>query len=208
MFITFEGPDGSGKTTALKRLRKFLDQEKIDYVFTREPGGSDLPEADKIRQIILDPTHKIPRMAEAILYAADRRLNLEKNIWPALKAHKLVLCDRYLDSSIAYQGYARGIGVAKVVALQDVITEKTYPDLTIFFDIKPQAAALRMNQRLTGKDRLELEGAEFQEKVYLGYQEAMKVFPQRFKSIDASQSKTKVFEEVKKIVLAAIKKNS
>ena len=204
MFITFEGPDGSGKTTALEGLKKYLDSKSIEYIFTREPGAQNSKEAAQIRKIILDKDNDITPMTEAILYAADRRLHLENTIWPAIKANKILLCDRYLDSSLAYQGKARKLGIDNILALNDVITNKTYPDLTIFFDITPQEAAKRVDERAP-KDRLELEGDKFREDVYEGYQEVIAMFPKRFRLIDASKSKEEVLESVIKIINKALK---
>ncbi len=198
-FITFEGPDGSGKTTALDALKKYLDEKNVEYVFTREPGGSNSRAASEIRSVILDKKNELPDMTEALLYAADRRLNLERNIWPALAEGKIVLCDRYLDSSIAYQGYARGIGIQKIIELQDVVTEKTYPGLTILFDIEHSESSKRVDDRAE-KDRLELAGDDFHMKVYDGYHKLIKMFPERIKVVNAGQSIEKVFEDVKEII--------
>lgn len=205
MFITFEGCDGSGKTTTLKKLHQFLKTLPIDFILTREPGGANSDESAQIRQIILNNHSQITDMTEAILYSADRRLNLEKNIWPALKANKIVLCDRYIDSSFAYQAYGRQLGFEKIKILQDLITEKTYPDLTIFFDVLPNVAQKRVNERSKSQDRLEQTDEAFKKRVYEGYQEIIKMFPERFVVIDASLSKTEVFNKVKETVLHALK---
>lgn len=203
MFITFEGPDGSGKTTTLKKIEKFLNSLNIDFILTREPGGSNSKEAAQIRNIILNNHSQITDMTEAILYAADRRLNLEKNIWPALKANKVVFCDRYVDSSFAYQGYGRQLGFDKIKALQDLITNATYPDLTIFFDLPPADAEKRIHQRAT-RDRLETTDLAFKKRVYDGYQEIIKYFPHRFVIVDASASAKTVFTKVKQIIVKAL----
>lgn len=205
MFITFEGPDGSGKTTALSSLVDFLKQNNIEFILTREPGSATSNEAKKIREIILDPANDITPMTEAILYAADRRLHLEKLIWPALKQNKLVLCDRYLDSTLAYQGSGRQLGIKEMLSLQEIVTEKTFPDLTIFFDISPEESEKRVDARAP-KDRLELAGKEFHQRVYDGYKQVVAMFPERIKTIDATQSKEDVLEQVKKYVLEAINK--
>ena len=199
MFITFEGPDGSGKTTALQSLKEYLDGKNFEYVFTREPGNLDSKEAKQIREIILDKDNNITPMTEAILYAADRRLHLEQLIWPALKSGKVVLCDRYLDSSLAYQGKARNLGIKAIKDLNEVITDKTYPDVTIFFDIKPEEAAKRVDQRAP-KDRMELEPDSFRKDVYQGYMDVIKMFPKRFRVVDASKSKEEVLKQVIEII--------
>ena len=199
MFITFEGPDGSGKTTALEGLKKYLDGKNFKYVFTREPGAHSSKEANQIRKIILDKENNITPMTEAILYAADRRLHLEKLIWPALRKNEVVLCDRYLDSSLAYQGKARKLGIKEIKELNEIVTEKTYPDVTIFFDITPTEAAERVDSRAP-KDRMELEPDSFREDVYTGYQEVIKMFPERFRRVDASKSKEEVLKQVIEII--------
>ncbi len=205
-FITFEGPDGSGKTTALVGLNKYLSNNypNLKYIFTREPGGTENPEAEKIRKIILDKENTIDDKSEALLYAAARRLHLEQTVWPALKKKELVLCDRYIDSSLAYQGAGRGLGLEWVKRINDIATDKTWPDLTLFFDITPEESMKRTDERAP-KDRLELAGKQFHEKVYKGYHEIIKQFPNRIKVIDASQNKEKVLEDVIKIIEEAIK---
>ncbi len=206
LFITFEGPDGSGKTTALNGLIRYLQKNRgdIDFIFTREPGGSHNPAAEKIRKIILDKNNIIGDKSEALLYAAARRLHLEQTIWPALKANKIVLCDRYIDSSLAYQGEGRGLGIDFVTKLNNLATDSTWPDITFFFNITPEAAMERTAGRAP-KDRLELAGDEFHKKVYNGYQKVIAANPKRFKIIDATQSIEKVFEDVLTNVLKIIK---
>ncbi len=205
MFITFEGPDGSGKSTALASLVKFLKSQKIDFVLTREPGSETSKEAKKIRDIILDPKNEITPMTEAILYAADRRLHLEQLIWPALQKGRLVICDRYLDSTLAYQGFGRKLGFQKMLSLQKVITENTFPDLTIFFDISPERAMGRVDAR-SSKDRLEMAGQDFHVRVYKGYKKIVSKFPERIKVVDATKSKKEVLDQVKGIVMDFINK--
>ncbi|MCC3160971.1 MAG: dTMP kinase [Mollicutes bacterium PWAP] len=209
MFVTFEGPDGSGKSTALKGLIQFLKKEGIKHFLTREPGNENDIVTKKIRELILDPSNNISPLTEAILFSADRRQNLEKNIWPRIKNNELVISDRYFDSTFAYQGHARGLSIDKMISLQDIITEKTYPDVTFFFDVNPQVINSRLNKREESRDRIELEGLIFAEKVYEGYQILIKKFPERFVVINANKSKEKVFEELlinfKKKVLNAQK---
>ncbi len=199
MFITFEGPDGSGKTTVLESLRQYLDSKDFEYVFTREPGTPNSPEAQQIRNIILDSKNNLTPMAEAILFTADRRLHLDTLIIPALKANKVVLCDRYVDSSLAYQGGGKELGIDKVLKLNEAILDGYMPDLTIFFDLTPDESAKRVDQR-AAKDRMELEGVEFRQRVYDSYKELMVRFPDRIVSVDASMSKEDVFEAVKAII--------
>ncbi len=203
MFITFEGPDGSGKTTALEALREYLDAKNVEYVFTREPGTPNSPEAQQIREVILKPGNKLTPMTEAILFTADRRLHLDTLIIPALKAKKHVLCDRYVDSSLAYQGGGKKLGIDKVLKLNEAVIDGYMPNLTIFFDIKPEASAKRVDERAE-KDRMELESDNFRQRVYDGYIEVIEKFPNRFEVVDASQSKEKVLEDVKKIIDKAL----
>ncbi len=203
-FITFEGTDGSGKTTALKGLKKFLDNKKLDYIFTREPGGRENPSAEKIRKIILDKNNIIDNKSEALLYASARRLHLEQTVWPALKQNKIILCDRYIDSSLAYQGAGRGLGIPFVKELNELATDKTWPALTIFFDISPKEAQKRMVKRNTS-DRLEEAGFSLQKKVYKGYKTLIKNEPKRFKVVDATKSKEEVLEQVISIIKKELK---
>nr|WP_210725197.1 dTMP kinase [Mycoplasma marinum] len=201
MFVTFEGPDGSGKTTALNGLVKYLQKNRndIDFIFTREPGGSQNPAAEKIRKIILDKNNIIDDKSEALLYASARRLHLEQTVWPALKENKIVLCDRYIDSSLAYQGEGRGLGIEFVKELNNLATDSTWPNLTIFFDITPEAAMERAADRAP-QDRLELAGARFHKKVYEGYKKVISSSPERFRVIDATKSREEVLEDVITII--------
>ena len=131
LFITLEGPEGSGKTSAIKVVKQKLDELGYDIVMTREPGGTDISE--QIRSVILNRSNTMmdPR-TEALLYAASRRQHLVEKIWPSIKEGKIVICDRYLDSSLSYQGYARGLGVDEILKVNSYATEGTYPDLTLY----------------------------------------------------------------------------
>ena len=162
MFITLEGPEGSGKTTAVEAAVKALQEKGYEIVRTREPGGT--PIAEQIRNVILDKanTSMDPR-TEALLYAASRRQHLVEKVWPALKEGKIVICDRYLDSSLAYQGGARGLGVDEVLNVNLFATENTWPDLTLLFDIKPEVGLARIASNASREvNRLDLEKLEFQ----------------------------------------------
>ena len=157
LFITFEGGEGSGKSTVLKEVAKRLESEGYQTVLTREPGGT--PIAEQIRGVILDKgnTAMDPR-TEALLYAASRRQHLVEKVWPALKEGKLVLCDRYLDSSLAYQGGARNLGIDAVLGINLFATEGTYPDLTLLFDIEPELGMKRIAANASREvNRLDLE---------------------------------------------------
>ena len=207
MFITFEGPDGSGKTTALNTLVDYLKSQGIEFILTREPGSELSKESRAIREILINPENNIPAMAEAILFSADRRIHLEQVIWPALKENKIVLCDRYVDSSLAYQGAGRQLGIEEIKTINEVATNKTYPNLTVFFDITPEQSAARIEKRGGQEhDRMELAGQDFHKRVYEGYQTVIKMFPNRFKVVDATMPREKVFETVKDIVLKHINK--
>lgn len=198
MFITFEGPDGSGKTTQINKLVEFLEESNIPFVFTREPGTQHSKASEKIREILIDKENEIPPLTEAMLFAADRKMHLEQVILPALKENKLVICDRYVDSSLAYQGAGRQLGIEKIRLLNEIAIENKYPDYTFFFDLKPVDSKLRINNRAESRDRFELSGESFNERVYQGYLDVIKLFPERFVVIDASKPIDEVFEQLKK----------
>ena len=200
MFITLEGPEGSGKTTTVETAVKALQEKGYEIVRTREPGGT--PIAEQIRNVILDKanTSMDPR-TEALLYAASRRQHLVEKVWPALKEGKIVICDRYLDSSLAYQGGARGLGVDEVLNVNLFATENTWPDLTLLFDIKPEVGLARIASNASREvNRLDLEKLEFHNKVRDTFLALAKKYPDRYVIIDASQSR----EEVAKATLEAI----
>ncbi len=201
IFVTFEGGEGSGKSTVLKKVDELLKAEGYQTVVSREPGGTTISE--EIRNVILDRknTNMDPR-TEALLYAASRRQHLVEKIWPALKEGKIVLCDRFLDSSLAYQGGARGLGVDEILKVNEYATEGEMPDLTILFDIEPKKGLERIaaNQ---GREvnRLDLEKISFHEGVRATFQSLAKRFPDRYVVIDASQA----LEDVVKDAYKAIK---
>lgn len=191
--ITFEGGDGSGKTTMIKKLSAYLEDKKIPYLMTREPGGIDI--AEKIRSIILNPEHTtMDARTEALLYAAARRQHLAEKVIPALQKGVMVLSDRFVDSSLAYQGYARGLGMDEVRSINEFATDHLSPDLTLYFDISPEQGLARIaaNQ---GREvnRLDMENLSFHDKVREGYLILAKQEPDRIQIIDASLSQEEVF---------------
>lgn len=188
MFITLEGPEGSGKTSAMKLVVERLKKDGYEIVQTREPGGT--PIAEQIRNVILDINNTAldPR-AEALLYAASRRQHLIEKVWPAINEGKIVICDRFIDSSLAYQGGARHLGIEQVLSINMFATENTWPDLTLLFDLKPEIGLQRIacnNQREV--NRLDLEKLEFHHQVRNTFLELAKRYPKRFVIIDASLS--------------------
>jgi len=200
MFITLEGPEGSGKTTAVKAAVAKLQELGYQVVQTREPGGT--PIAEQIRNVILDKANtKMDPRTEALLYAASRRQHLVEKVWPAIKEGKIVICDRYLDSSLAYQGGARGLGVDNILNVNLFATENTYPDLTLLFDIKPELGLERIARNSDREvNRLDLEKIEFHNKVRQTFLDLSKKYPDRYVVIDASKS----IEEVQKATMDAI----
>jgi dTMP kinase len=194
MFITLEGPEGSGKTSVMKEVIARLRKEGFVIEETREPGGT--PIAEQIRQVILqkENTQLDPR-AEALLLAASRRQNLVEKIWPALKAGKIVICDRYIDSSLAYQGGARNLGIEAVLQINLFATESSYPQLTLLFDIPPELGLKRIASNANREiNRLDLEQLSFHQKVRNTYLQLAKRFQDRYVIIDASLPLADVIE--------------
>ena len=187
LFVTIEGPEGSGKTSAMQIVKARLESEGHSVVMTREPGGTKISE--QIRNVILDPdnTEMDPR-TEALLYAASRRQHLVEKIWPSLQEGKIVFCDRYLDSSLAYQGVARGLGVDRILEVNSYATEGTFPDLTVLFDIDPVLGLERINRNKDREvNRLDMEKISFHNQVRSGYLELSRRFPERYFVVDASR---------------------
>ena len=194
-FITFEGADGCGKTTQIKLIKNMLDEKNIANILTLEPGDTDLGRS--LRKILLHYDKPVASSAEMFLYLADRAQHVKSVIDVALKEKKIVLCDRYTDSTVAYQGYARGEDIEQINCLNKIATDNLEPDLTIVFDVDSKIAQQRVGEE---KDRLESEGLEFHKKVRNGYLELAKKYPQRIKVIDANQSIEEVFTNTKKII--------
>lgn len=193
-FITFEGCEGSGKSTQIELFRKYLENNGIEYLFVREPGGTEISE--KIRAIILDVQNKeMTDEAEALLYASARAQLIKEKILPALNSGKLVLCDRYIDSSFAYQAYARGLGMDFITKINSYAIENCMPDKTVFLNISSRDAFLRKGGA-DKDDRIELSGADFHQKVYEGYLKVAKDYPDRFLLIDCLGEKQQTHENI------------
>ncbi len=201
LFITFEGGEGCGKTTVIKAVKEALEKKNIPLHVTREPGGSVI--AEQIRNIILDKSNTMmDSRTEALLYAASRRQHLVEIVKPLLEKGVLVLSDRYLDSSLAYQGFARGIGIDEVYSINEFAIDETMPDMTFFLDLKPEEGLKRIAQHRSDEvNRLDLEKLSFHEKVYEGYQLLLKKYPSRIIKIDASKTVEEETEEIVKIIL-------
>lgn len=198
-FVTFEGCEGVGKSRQIKLLEEYLKNNGINYYFTREPGGTEISE--QIRKIILDGKNSaMTDECEALLYAAARVQLLKEEIAPRLSRGELVFCDRYIDSSLAYQGKARGLGYEFVKGINSFAMENFMPDVTVFLNLSP-ADAFKRKGGVDNGDRVELSGMEFHNKVYEGYLELAKENPERFAVIDASGTK----EETHAKIVAALK---
>ncbi len=197
-FITFEGCDGSGKSTQLKMLSKYLTEQGIPHIFTREPGGGKISEA--IREILLSGKNmEMTDECEALLYAASRVQHLSDRVEPALKEGKLVICDRYVDSSLAYQGYARGLGVEFVSKINEFALKNYKPDVTVFIDLSP-ADAFQRKHGADQNDRLELAGMQFHERVYAGYKKIAEEEPTRVACVDGRKTPDEIFADVIQIL--------
>lgn len=202
IFITIEGPDGSGKTTALQQVVPRLQQEmNRKVVATREPGGS--PIAEKIRSLILDPSHTdMDSRTEALLYAASRRQHLIEKVLPVLESGDVIFCDRFVDSSIAYQGYARGIGEEGIREINQFATEGLEPDVTLYIDVPAEVGIQRIHANLDEREynRLDQEKLDFHEKVRAGYQQLAKANPERIVVVDGTMSREAVAEACYQII--------
>lgn len=193
-FITFEGCDGCGKSTQLRLLSEYLTREGIPHIFTREPGGGKISE--QIREILLNGKNsEMTDECEALLYASARMQHLSDRVIPALNEGKLVVCDRYVDSSLAYQAYGRGMDREFIESINKLALEKYAPDLTVFIDLTPEEAFLRKHGA-DENDRLEQAGMEFHRRVYQGYQAVAKAYPNRVVSIDGRQTPQEIFTQV------------
>lgn len=202
LFITFEGPDGSGKTTVATAVCERLKEKGYEVIHTREPGGIAISE--DIRKIILDPKNtSMDPKTEALLYAASRRQHLVEKVFPAIKEGKIVICERFLDSSLAYQGYGRKLGFDEVLSINMFAIDNTYPDLTIYLDVDEQVGLDRLADR-SFKDRLDQESIEFHHLVSEGYREVLRRFKDRICIVDASQDKESVIQDSLDLIIKKI----
>jgi dTMP kinase len=196
IFITLEGPEGAGKSTQLKLISKQLEAVNYKHVVTRDPGGTAL--GRQIRRIVLSPENEIEKLAELLLYQADRAQNVAEVIKPALKEGLLVFCDRYTDSTLAYQGFGRGMSLELIEKLNEISTGGLKPELTLLFDIESEEGLARLHPG--SQDRLEREALEFHKSVREGYKQLAQRDPQRWQIIDASKPLTSVQAVFKKIL--------
>jgi dTMP kinase len=191
-FITIEGPDGAGKTTQVRKISDYLKSKGFKVLVTREPGGTSLGE--KLRELLLtlDGESPVPE-AEALIYAASRAQLVKKVIKPALESDFIILCDRFVDSSLAYQGWARGLGINQLADINGWFLKDIWPDLTIVLDIDPVQSIKRLSGK---KDRLESETLDFHKKVREGFLKLKNMYPDRIKVVDASQSSQQIFKTI------------
>ncbi len=195
LFITFEGCDGCGKTTQLELLAKFLEEKSYDVVVTREPGAKGL--GTKLREILLNYDGEVSSNCESFLFLADRAQHIDTLVKPAINQGKIVLCDRHIDSTVAYQGYGRGINLEQINYLNNLATSGLKPNLTLLFDVDTETSMQRVGKN---KDRMESAGIEFQEKVRHGYLKLAKEEPERIKVFDSKKSIENLHQEVLNII--------
>lgn len=199
-FFSAEGNEGAGKSTIVNMASRYLAEKGLDVVTSREPGGIAI--AEQIRAVILDRNNTgMDGRTEALLYAAARRQHYIEKIFPSLQAGKTVICDRFIDSSLAYQGHARGLGIEEVLRINRFAVEDVFPDLTLYLDVDPELGLNRIREH-GGREinRLDLESLAFHQKVREGYLEVIRRFPERIVKIDANRQLDAVFEEVKDVL--------
>ena len=196
LFVTFEGVDGCGKSTQIKLLKEHLEKQGKKVILIREPGGTKISES--IREIILSVENsEMVDNCEMLLYAAARAQLVEQVIKPNLEQGAIVLCDRFVDSSYVYQGFARGLGLEKVETINKIAMNNIEPDITLFFDIEPKVS-LQRRMKVSSADRIEKEKLDFHKKVYQGYKYLAQKYPERIKTIDANCE----IEDVKKQIVS------
>lgn len=204
IFITFEGTEGSGKTTLIEKVAQHYKNLGLNVITTREPGGSKI--AEDIRNVILDVNNtSMDSITEALLYAASRRQHLCEKVIPYLEKGYVVLCDRFIDSSLAYQGYARGLGIENVYQVNQFATNGLLPDVTIYVDVHPEIGLARIKSNNREENRLDLEKLDFHKRVYEGYYQVSQMFKDRFKVINGENSKEQVYNDTITIIDEALK---
>lgn len=198
LFITIEGSDGSGKSTQIELLKSYLQTKEYDFIFTREPGGTVISEA--VRDIILNKDYmEMSDVTESLLYAAARAQHVNELIIPSLEDGKLIICDRFVDSSIAYQGYARELDIESIEMVNNYATRGIQPDLTILLDIDVENA-LKRKKKQKELDRMELEKLDFHKKVSDGFKELAITNSNRIKLIDANRTIDEVHKEIIQLI--------
>ncbi len=195
LFITFEGPDGCGKTTQMNLLAQYFEKKGKKVVLTREPGGKGLGE--KVREILLNYNGEVSDRCESFLFLADRAQNIDIIVKPAVEKGEIVLCDRHIDSTVAYQGYGRGLDLNEINILNNLATGGKKPDLTLVFDVDVETSMKRVGKE---KDRMESAGIDFHNRVRNGYLELAKQEPTRIKVLDATKTIEEIHEKVVEIV--------
>ncbi len=195
LFITFEGPDGCGKTTQMNLLAQYFEKKGKKVVLTREPGGKGLGE--KVREILLNYNGEVSDRCESFLFLADRAQNIDIIVKPAVEKGEIVLCDRHIDSTVAYQGYGRGLDINEINILNNLATGGKKPDLTLVFDVDVETSMKRVGKE---KDRMESAGIDFHNRVRNGYLELAKQEPDRIKVLDATKTIEEIHEKVVEIV--------
>lgn len=204
-FITFEGPDGSGKTTVSTAVCERLKEAGIDVIYTREPGGIDI--AEQIRKVILDPANTaMDERCEALLYAASRRQHLVEKVIPALNAGKVVICDRFVDSSLAYQGCGRHLGIDEVLSINQFAIDNLFPEKTIYLNLDAEKGLERLKDR-SFKDRLDQESLQFHYDVCNGYKKVVEMYQDRMILVDASQKVEDVIQQAYEKIMEYLHEN-
>ncbi|WP_172257443.1 dTMP kinase [Saccharibacillus deserti] len=202
-FIVLEGPDGSGKTTQIGNIERYMRERGADFISTREPGGVSV--AEKIRSVILDVDNAMSGLTECMLYASARREHLLQKVIPALEAGKIVICDRYVMSSLSYQGYGRELGAAVLDINKLAINVdgfEYWPDMNIYLDVPPEIGLQRIHEKNDGREinRLDLEAEDFHRKVRDGYLQLIREYEGQFTPVDASQNEKAVFADIKRVL--------
>ena len=195
LFITFEGIDGCGKTTQIKLLKEYFEKKNKKVLLTREPGAKGLGE--KLREILLNYDGEVSSNCESFLFLADRAQHIDTIVKPAVQRGEIVLCDRHTDSTVAYQGYGRGVNIEQINLLNNIATSGLKPDITFIFDIDTETSAKRVGKE---KDRMEAAGIEFFKRVREGYLSIAKDEPERVKLIDGNKTIEEIHEEILELI--------